>query len=741
MAHDFLLILLFSHIISTNVHACNQTERASLLSFASTLSSRPLNWTSVNCCHWKGITCNKDGLVTHLLLSSKGLKGDIFPSSSSLGNLTCLTHLNLSHNSLSGSLETEFFSSLDRLKILDLSFNLLSGKLPFSLPSHNIQTLDLSSNRFHGAIPSSFFQQAQNLTSFNVHNNSFSGLIPSSLCLHSSPLIRLLDFSLNAFNGSISPGLGECSKLQIFRAGNNILLGLLPKDIYNATKLKEIAFPSNSLHGAISEKIFNLTNLEILDISFNQLSGVLPLHFGKLSKLKLLALDYNHFEGSLPPSLMNCTNIVEIRMAANNLGGDISMLNFSKLSHLSKLDLLRNHFTGTFPTSLYSCQSLKAIRLTANNLKGQIQPEILSLKSLSFLSLSGLTNITGAMKILMHCKSLQTLLLSYSFKGEEMPFDEGMVGFGGFQNLRYLSFCYCDFTGQIPLWLSKLKNVEILGLVGSRITGPIPRSLGTLPKLLFLNLSDNQISGEFPKELCGLPRLLHEPTTTQVDDYIDLPIFTAADLYPIFYPRRLSNFAPTVDLSLNHIRGRIPTKIGQIHLVHNLDLSSNYFSGNIPEQISNLKNLENLSLSMNHLSGNIPLSMASLNFLKSLNVSYNNLEGSIPTSTQLQSFNASAFEGNLKLCGAPLPNECLPIKGIDADSNNNQGVDNGHQFPWLYIFTALGFIVGFWVVFGSLIVKKTWRYAYFQFLDHVQDRLYVMITVRMTMMKRRLRGD
>ncbi|CAN6561104.1 unnamed protein product [Malus baccata var. baccata] len=668
MAHGFLLILLFSHIISTNAHACNQIERRTLLSFASTLSSCPLNWTSVNCCRWNGITCNQEGLVTHLILSSKGLKGAIFPSSSSLGNLTHLTHLNLSHNSLSGLLEIEFFSSLNRLKILDLSFNLLSGRPPFSLPSHNIQTLDLSSNRFHGAIPPSFFQQTRNLTSFNVHNNSFLGLIPSSICLHSSPLIRLLDFSLNAFSGNISPRLGECSKLQIFRAGNNNLSGLLPEDIYNATKLEEIAFPSNSLHGAISEKIFNLTNLAILDLSFNQLSGVLPLHFGKLSKLKLLALDYNHFEGSLPPSLMNCTNLVEIHMAANNLGGDITSLNFSKLGHLSKLDLLQNHFTGTFPTSLYSCQSLKAIRLSRNNLQGQIQPEILSLKSLSLLSLSGLTNITGAMKILMHCKSLQALILSYSFKGEEMPTDEGMGEFGGLQNLRLLSFYYCEFTGQTPLWFSKLKNVEILILTGSRITGPIPRSFGTLPKLFYLFLADNKISGEFPKELCGLPRLVHEPTRTQVDDYVDLPI--------LLYPRRLSNVAPTINLSLNHIHGKIPTEIGQIHLVQSLDLSGNYFSGNIPKQISNLKNLEKLRLSMNRLSGNIPLSLASLYFLKSFNVSYNNLEGPIPTSTQLQSFNASAFEGNSKLCGSPLPNKCLPIKGIDVDSKNIQDYED-----------------------------------------------------------------
>lgn len=75
--------------------------------------------------------------------------------------------------------------------------------------------------------------------------------------------------------------------------------------------------------------------------------------------------------------------------------------------------------------------------------------------------------------------------------------------------------------------------------------------------------------------------------------------------------------------------------------------------------------------------------MASLNFLKEFNVSYNNLEGPIPTSTQLKSFNASAFEGNPKLCGLRLPNKCQHNKDIDADDKNNEDM-----------FLALGFIVG-----------------------------------------------
>ncbi|CAL2253807.1 unnamed protein product [Prunus armeniaca] len=733
MAHGFFLFLLLSCIISTNIHACKETDHSSLLFFASNLSSPPLNWTSIDCCRWKGITCDQDGWVTRLLLPSKGLKGDISPFS--LAYLTHLTHLNLSHNSLYGSLETQFFFSLNQLEILDLSYNRLFGELPLSLQSSNIRIVDLSRNHFSGAIPSSLFQQASNLTSFNVSNNSFTGCVPSSICLqHSSPFLRLLDFSSNLFNGSLAPGLGKCSRLQVFRAGHNNLSGLFPEDIYNATRLEEIALPLSSLHGAVSDKIVNLTNLATLDLFYNHFGGEVPLNLGKLSKLKFVTLDFNNLEGALPPSLMNCTNLVELHLGSNNLEGDISMLDFSRLSQLTKLDLRNNNFTGTVPRSLYLCRSLKAIGLFGNHLEGQIEAEILSLKFLSFLSLgyNRFTNLTGAMKILMSCKSLQALLLSGSFVGEGIPSDDDMVYFHGFQNLRLLSLANSNLTGQIPLWLSKLKNLEILALGSNQITGPIPSWLGTLPRLFYISLLDNQISGEFPKQLCQLPRLLYEPNiASQADQYeFELLVFGfKINTNQTFPMQKLSFYPVTIDLSNNNISGSIPVEIGQLQLLRWLSLHFNNFSGIIPDQISHLKNLEILDLSMNHLSGIIPSSLASLNFLKEFNASYNNLEGPIPTGTQLQSFNASAFEGNPKLCGAPLPNKCRP----------NKDMDGHHQLPWFYIFTVLGFIVGFWGVFGSLIIIKTWRYAYFQFIDNLQDKVYVMVTVRINLMKKRLR--
>ncbi|KAI5334400.1 PREDICTED: receptor [Prunus dulcis] len=126
---------------------------------------------------------------------------------------------------------------------------------------------------------------------------------------------------------------------------------------------------------------------------------------------------------------------------------------------------------------------------------------------------------------------------------------------------------------------------------------------------------------------------------------------------------------------------------------------------------------------MNHLSGKIPPSLTSLNFLSFLNVSYNNLEGPIPKGTQLQSFDVSAFEGNPKLCGAPLRNVC-PLM-----HRNSQDMENEPQLSWVHTSVVLGFIIGLGGFCGPLMLKRCGD-AYFQFLNNVQDRLCAMRKVR-----------
>jgi Leucine-rich repeat (LRR) protein len=741
MAHHLVFTLFLFAIFAAN-HACDQNDQASLLSLPFNTSSPPLNWSSIDCCHWEGISCDQNSKVTRIWLPSRQLKGSVSPF---LGNLTRLTHLNLSHNSFSGALPVRFFSFLNQLKILDLSYNYMSGDLSLAFSSNgssagwptSIQILDMSSNNFNGMLQSSFLQRAWNLIKLNVSNNSFTGPIPSSLCIN-SPFVRLLDFSRNHYSGQIPNGLGGCFELKVLRAGFNSLSGVLPHDIHSATRLEEISLPFNNLSGPISSDIVNLTKLMNLELYSNKFSGKLPANIGRLSKLKNLLLDTNSLTGSLPLSLMNCTNLTKLNLWFNSFEGNISTFNFSGLRQLEILDMGRNNFTGSLPISLYSCKSLRAIRLSRNQIGGQILPEILQLKFLSFLSLgtSSLTNITGAIKNLMGCKNLNVLILADNFWHEAIPGDDKMVGYNGFENLRLLSFTHCQLTGQFPIWLTKLKKLQVLDLSYNRITGSIPGSLSTLPELFLLDLSNNFISGEFPKELCELPALVSKQDRALLDRRsLDLPIFIYINgIYSQY--NYLTNMPPTISVGNNCLIGNIPLEIGRLQLIHILIFGHNNFSGKIPDQLSKLTNLEKLDLSANQLSGEIPASLSSLHFLSRFSVADNNLDGPIPLGTQLQSFGASAYEGNPELCGPPLPNGCADIVSSNVDEDI-QDDEDWFGMPLFPIIVVLGFVTGFWGVLGPLLLSYTWRVAYFQFLDNVKKRLYVTLGMCFTGLHKR----
>ncbi|PRQ55533.1 putative non-specific serine/threonine protein kinase [Rosa chinensis] len=212
---------------------------------------------------------------------------------------------------------------------------------------------------------------------------------------------------------------------------------------------------------------------------------------------------------------MNCTSLIEINLGFNRLEGDISMLNFSKLGQLSKLDLSENHFTGPFPMGLYCCKSLKAIRLSDNDIEGQIQPQILSLKSLLFLLLTGirLTNITRAMDILQHSKSLyschwecnwqpiQTLHYlppTIELRGNNLS---GIIPIeiGQLQLLQYLHLGSNNFSGNIPEQISHLQNLQFLDVSMNHLSREIPGSLASLRFLSYFNVSSNNLEGPIPK--------------------------------------------------------------------------------------------------------------------------------------------------------------------------------------------------------------------------------------------------
>ncbi|XP_006656407.1 tyrosine-sulfated glycopeptide receptor 1-like [Oryza brachyantha] len=638
--------------------SCTEQEESSLISFIDGLlpghnSSLSMSWVKgTDCCKWEGITCSIDGTVTDVSLASQGLQGRISPS---LGNLTGLLHLNLSHNLLDGNLPMELVFSRS-IVILDVSFNRLDGSLPepqSSSDSFPLQVLNISSNLFTGKFSSQQWEVMKNIVALNASNNSFTGQIPSSICIN-APSFAILDLCYNEFSGSISPGLGNCSKLREFKAGYNNFSGALPEELFSATSLEHLSLPNNNLQGVLDgSHIVKLVKLTVLDLGSTGLSGNIPDSIGQLSTLEELRLDNNNMYGELPSGLGNCTNLRYLSLRNNRFVGDLSKVNFTWLN-LRIADFSINNFTGTIPESIYSCSNLIALRLAFNKFYGQLSPRMGNLKSLSFFSVSDnhFTNITNALQILKSCKNLTSLLIGTNFRGEVMPKDETI---DGFENLRVLSIDSCGLVGQIPPWISKLKKLEVLDLSSNTLTGQIPFWISDLPVLFYLDISNNNLTGDIPAALMNMPMLQSGKNAAQLDpNFLELPVYwTPARQY-----RLLNAFPNALSLGSNNFTGMIPSEIGQLKMLDGFNVSFNRLSGEIPQQICNLTNLQLLDLSSNHLTGALPSALTDMHFLSKFNVSYNDLEGPVPTGRQFGTFLNTSYSGNPKLCGPMLRNQC-----------------------------------------------------------------------------------
>jgi Leucine-rich repeat (LRR) protein len=684
---------------------------------------------------------NLSSSLSSLTLYSCGLQGK-FPSS--VRKFKHLQLLDLRYSNLTGSIPDDL-GQLTELVSIDLSFNDYLSVEPSSFDKviqnlTKLRQLRLGYVNMPLVTPNSLANLSSSLSALSLWGCGLKGKFPDNIFL--LPNLKELDLTYNDDLTGSFPSSNVSNVLWLLGLSHTRISVYLENNFFNNLKsLQVLVLRNSNIIRSNLTLIGSLTQLTRLDLVGNNLDGQIPSSLGNLVQLQSLYLDNNNFSGRIPDFLGNLTHLENLGLSSNQLVGPFP----SQISTLSLrlFDLRNNHLHGPIPSSIFKQENLEALALASNNkLTGEISSSICKLKFLRLLDLSNnslsgfipqcLGNFSNSLSVLnLGMNNLQGTIFA--------PFSKGI-------NLGYLNLNGNELGGQIPLSIINCTMLEILDLGNNKIEDTFPNFLEKLPELHVLVLKSNKLQGfvNGPTANNSFSKLrIFDISSNNLSGSLPTGYFNSFEAMMVsdqnssyMMARNFPDYAYSIkvtwkgfdiefakiqsilrilDLSNNNFIGEIPKVVGKLKALHQLNLSHNSLTGHIQSSIGMLTYLESLDLSSNNCTGRIPVQLAYLTFLAVLDLSHNQLEGPIPSGNQFNTFNASSFEGNLGLCGFPMPNcnsgEAPPLQ----PSNFHDGDDSaffGDGFGWKAV--AIGYGSGF--VFGvtvGYVVFRTRKPAWF----------------------------
>lgn len=257
-----------------------------------------------------------------------------------------LTKVNISSNLLT-QIETQSFSNLEILEVVDLSDNKIS------------------------TIKNGAFDTIPHLKKLYLQKNQ-----------------------LSSYKGDIYSGMGNDTELEYLDLSDNDITYLYPESFELHPKLKWMSFAKNRFAFFPTQFIKNLRQLEYLNLEKNQIKSLEDNDFANLPNLRRLKLSMNEIESISETAFQNSSQLQFIDISHNNISQmkndlfngilrlqlDVSHNNLTsipdrlfekrKVFRLESLDLSHNQFTE-IPVNVLQNQyvSLETLKISHNNIK------------------------------------------------------------------------------------------------------------------------------------------------------------------------------------------------------------------------------------------------------------------------------------------------------------------------------------------------------------------------------------
>ncbi|XP_043816700.1 receptor-like protein 9DC3 [Manihot esculenta] len=226
----------------------------------------------------------------------------------SISNCRNLEILDLGNNNIDDSFP-HFLETLPELQILILKSNKLHGFVKGSSTNYSFSKLrmfDLSDNMLSGPLPSGYFNNFKAMMNFDVKmeymgqpNYSYHYSVSLTLKGVEIELVRIqtflttIDLSGNKFTGEIPQSIGKLKALKLLNLSHNQLTGNIQPSLRKLSNLESLDLSSNFLVGRIPMQLTDLTFLQVFRVSDNRLEG--PIPEGK----QFNTFDKSSYEGNL----------------------------------------------------------------------------------------------------------------------------------------------------------------------------------------------------------------------------------------------------------------------------------------------------------------------------------------------------------------------------------------------------------------------------------------------------------